>query len=197
MDFLVYLIHLVAAHPFGYMAFAIILLILLAIFTKGPKNKFQRGLFVLLLLGIPLDFLFGSYINSKLIYLAGEPGKAEVISNYQTSSQYNNQNVVGYKVLIRTQEGKIIQTSFEDDDFNVYPSHNGVSYPQQGDHFNVRYLRHFPGSFIIIANDDSPWASGLQCGDWKEKLDETRGKFEFDKSDQHLRRHISALSKII
>ena len=91
--------------------------------------------------------------------------------------------MVGYHVLIRTTTGQTIETSFEDDDFNVYPSHNRTDYPQQGDRFNVRYLKHFPGSFIIIANDDSPWAQGMQCGAWKTKLDEARSKFEFDKSN--------------
>jgi hypothetical protein len=198
MDYLIYPIHLLTAHPFCYMAIAVLLPIGMAIFTNGPKNKFQRGLYAALFLFIPVNFFLGSYINSKLIYLAGEQGAAEVVGSYNTSTRYNNHDVVGYKVLVKTKEGTTVQTSFEDDDFNVYPNHNSVSYPQQGDRFNVRYLKHFPGSFIIIANDDSPWASGLQCGDWKTKLDEARSKFEFDKNNQKFKdAYISAIRDYI
>jgi hypothetical protein len=198
MDFPVYLLHLIFAHPFAYMAVAVVFPIVMANLTKGPKNKFQRGLYVNLFLGIPLIFIFGHGINSRLIHWAGKPGKAEVISSYRTSTRYNNHDVIGYRVLIRTQEGKVIQTGFADDDFNVYPSHNSVSYPQQGDRFNVRYLEHFPGSFIIITNDDSPWALALQCGDWKHQLDEARSKFEFDRSNQQFKKaYIQAIQNYI
>ena len=130
---------------------------------------------------MPVNFIFGSYFNSKLIYLAGEPGAAVVVGSYNTSSQYNNHDVVGYHVLINTIEGKTIQTSFEDDDFNVYPSHNSVTYPQQGGHFNVRYLKHFP---VALSLWPMTTARGpCHCNVPKNKLDEARSKFEFNRSD--------------
>ncbi|MDP9078813.1 MAG: hypothetical protein M3O71_15395 [Bacteroidota bacterium] len=184
MDFLIYPVHLFTTHPFAFMTVVIVLVFVMAIFTKGPKNKLQRSLYIGLFLFIPINFIFGSAINTNLIYFAGEPGAAAVISSYATSTRYNNHDVVGYHVLIKTKEGSTVQTSFADNDFNVYPSHNGVTYPHEGDRFNVRYLKHFPGSFIIITNDDGPWASGLQCGDWKSRLNEARSKFEFDRGNQ-------------
>ena len=198
MDFPVYILHLIFAHPFAYMVVAVVFPIVMANITKGPKNNFQRGLYINLFIGIPLNFIFGHAINSRLIYAVGKPGKAEAISSYQTSTRYNNHNVVGYRVLIRAQDGKVIQTGFADDDFNVYPSHNSVSYPQQGDRFNVRYLEHFPGSFIIITNDDSPWTLALQCGGWNHQLNEARSKFEFDKSNQQFKNaYIKAIKDYI
>jgi hypothetical protein len=41
--------------------------------------------------------------------------------------------------LEHTADGKIIETNFEQDDFNVYPPHNATTYPGQGAEFTVRY----------------------------------------------------------
>jgi hypothetical protein len=45
--------------------------------------------------------------------------------------------VMGHNVLIKTADARTIETSFDYDDFNVYPPKNGVYYPQEGDAFNV------------------------------------------------------------
>ena len=64
--------------------------------------------------------------------------------------------MIGYDVLIRTADGRTFDSSFEDDDFNVYPHHNATAYPGEGDEFTVRYLQRLPADFIILGEDDSP-----------------------------------------
>jgi hypothetical protein len=98
-----------------------------------------------------------------LIYHAGVAGSAIVTASYETDVQYNRHDVRGYTVLIRTAEGRVVETGFEDDDFNGYPPHNATTYPARGDVFTVRYLKHAPRTFVIVADDDSPWAHGLRC----------------------------------
>ena len=60
MDFLAYPIHLIVAHPFGYMAVVIVWTIAMAIFSKGPKNKLQRWLYIGLFAGIPFSFILAA-----------------------------------------------------------------------------------------------------------------------------------------
>jgi hypothetical protein len=56
-----------------------------------------------------------------------------------------------------------VETGFEDDDFNVYPPHNATTYPTKNNVFTVRYLKHAPATFVIVSDDDSPWAHRLRC----------------------------------
>jgi hypothetical protein len=198
VDFLIYPIHLLTAHPFVYMV-----VFMLAIFvfgaSRGDKTKKgHRWLFILGFLSVFLNFFGGHYLNSILIYRFGEQGIARITGSYATSTQYNEHDVVGYHVLVKTPEGKTVETGFEDDDFNVYPSHNRVSYPSVGDNFNVRYLRHFPGAFVMITNDDSAWAVNLRCTQLNNALYEASQKYNFDRNKQEYRDgYIMAIQAVI
>lgn len=132
--------------------------------------------FVLFAVG---NIIFGTEVNTLLIYQFGAAGRATITGSYPTSTQYNNHNVRGYNVLIRTADRQVVETSFEDDDFNVYPPRNRVTYPDQGDEFSVRYVQSWPQEFIIIADDDSPWARGLQCGRLRRDVIQAATKRDF------------------
>ena len=125
------------------------------------------------------NLIFGTELNTLLIYQFGAAGRATITGSYATSTQYNNHNVRGYNVLIRTFDGKVVETSFEDDDFNIYPPHNRVTYPGEGDEFSVRYVQTWPQDFIIIADDDSPWAHRLRCSRLRRAVDEAAGKSSY------------------
>jgi hypothetical protein len=127
-----------------------------------------------------LNMSFGPDLSASTIYKLGETGSAQITGTFETSTQYNNHDVVGYNVLIKTAGGKIVETSFEDDDFNLYPAPDGYVYPQPGDQFNVRYLPTFPQDFVIVADDDSPWALRRKCDGLRETLLEAKRKFDFD-----------------
>ncbi len=131
-----------------------------------------------ILLGVA-NLLFGTELNSLLIYRFGAAGRATITGSYATSTQYNNHNVRGHNVLIRTADGQVVETSFEDDDFNIYPPHNRVTYPGQGDEFSVRYVQTWPKDFIIVADDDSPWAHGLRCAQLRRDVAEAGDKRGF------------------
>ncbi|CCE04725.1 hypothetical protein BRAS3843_1110013 [Bradyrhizobium sp. STM 3843] len=107
------------------------------------------------------NLIYGTELSANFIHRYGMQGQATVTGSYDTGNSYNDQRVMGHNVLIRTADAKTVETSFTDADFNVYPPANGVYYPQQGDIFNVSYIASFPQDFIIISNDDSPWARRL------------------------------------
>ncbi len=131
-----------------------------------------------------VDIFLGPNLARWVLYRCGTTGAATVTGSYATSDQYNNQNVTGYNVLIRTAAGRVVKTDFEDDDFNVYPSPwNSAVYPGPGDDFNVRYLPMFPGNFVIVANDGSPWAEQNRCRDINAAGSAAESAYDFDKTD--------------
>ncbi len=121
----------------------------------------------------------GTAIADALVYRFGAAGSAIVTGKYQTADVYNNQDVQGYNVLIGTADGKVVETGFETDDFNVYPSRNATTYPDVGDVFTVRYLPNAPKTFVIVADDDSPWAQRLRCDALSQAVSDAANKMNF------------------
>jgi hypothetical protein len=125
------------------------------------------------------NMVAGTMVANWLIYRVGAAGSATITASELTSIQYNNQNVSYHDVLLHTADGKMVETSFEDDDFNVFPSRNNVIYPGEGDKFTVRYLPNTPAHFVIISNDDSPWAKGIRCDGLMAAVSNTSEKTSF------------------
>jgi hypothetical protein len=124
----------------------------------------RRPLLIPLGIGFAVvNLIFGTWVSNALIARLGAEGRATITGSYGTSTVYNNHNVRGYDVLLKTTDGRVVETNFEDDEFNVYPSHNATTYPGKGSMFNVRYLQSFPTTFVILGEDDSPWAHDLKC----------------------------------
>jgi hypothetical protein len=157
-----------------------------AFFQRGATPSAQpaglRPTFVLAPIGIValgLNMFFGSGWADRLLHHYGTAAAATITDSYGTSTQYNNHDVMGYHVLIRTPGGKTVATHFEDDDFNVYPPHNETRYPGEGDIFTVRYLSRFPGDFVIISDDDSPWAHAGRCAELRRTRDAAVNRARF------------------
>ena len=152
---------------------------------RGARAKAQgrtSAAWMLTVSGVALglvSIMFGPWISSDLVYMAGRSASAVITGTYGTGSQYNSHDVLGHNVLIRTTPGHVTQTRFSSDQFNVYPSHNATTYPGQGAVFTVRYLPHFPKVFVIVANDDSPFARSLRCGALLDKLQEAQKRSDF------------------
>jgi hypothetical protein len=196
MDILWHIIYFLGTSPF---------LALFIAFTSVPATialgVWKRG-FAIFFAVIPvLAFLgafFGTDIAARILHAFGEKGSATITGTYGTSTVYNNHDVVGYHVLLKTADGKVVETSFEDDDFNIYPPKNSVVYPDVGDHFSVYYLRWFPKDFVIIDNDDSPWATALHCRHLNKELQEANAKYEFDRNSEAYRTaYIDSINKLL
>ncbi|MEQ5841766.1 hypothetical protein N0A02_20235 [Paraburkholderia acidicola] len=142
---------------------ALVALIFIAgAFLKGVRRHFGWSVPLVAVLAV-VNIIFGPDLGVRLIYRMGEQGQGAIASTYGTSTRYNNHRVIGYNVLLRTADGKVVETTFEDIDFNVYPPHNSTFYPHEGDEFTVRYVAGFPGDFVIVSDDDSPWAKRMRC----------------------------------
>jgi hypothetical protein len=159
-----------------------ILMPLLSIASVQPGGRGIWRPLVMIPLGIILgigNVLAGPDLAAVLIHSFGMQAQATVTGTYATGSIYNDRQVMGHNVLIRTSDGQNVETSFEDDDFNVYPPANGVTYPQDGDQFNVSHLKGYPADFVIISNDSSPWARSLRCYDLMSARRQADNKRQF------------------
>lgn len=87
---------------------------------------------------------------------------------------------MNYLIMLKKEDGSIIETSFT-------PNNKNVGYPQDGQEFTVKYLPGHPQAFIILTNDDSPYASTGECAYLGRKLNDARIKYEFDPANMENR----------
>ncbi|HVX75648.1 MAG TPA: hypothetical protein VHB49_05950 [Bradyrhizobium sp.] len=196
MDILWHVIYFLATSKFLtlFIAFLALPVVIGLSVWKGRLAKYYAVIPVLAF----LNLFFGTDVAAYAMHSFGEKGSATITGSYDTSTVYNNHNVVGYHVLLKTADGKVVETSFEDDDFNIYPPKNSVVYPGIGDHFTVYYLRWFPKDFVIVDNDDSPWATGLRCGRLRNDVQEANAKYEFDRGNAGYRSdYIALINKLL
>ncbi len=196
MDILWHVIYFLATSKFLslFLAFSSVPLIIGLSVWLGRAAIFGAVIPVLAFLSV----FFGTDVAANILHGFGEKGSATITGSYGTSTVYNDHNVVGYHVLLRTADDKVVETSFEDDDFNIYPPKNSVVYPGIGDHFTVFYLRSFPEDFVIVDNDDSPWAAGLRCSGLRDHVQEANAKYEFDRSNANYRAdYIALINKLL
>jgi len=142
-------------------------------------------------IGFPLIFGFaflGSAIATSLVHRYGVDGEGVVTGRFDTGAMYNDEPVQGYRVLVRTRGDRTVQTGFRSDTFNVYPPENGVAYPLPGVRFTARYLPDYPEDFVIIADDESPWAHSLRCSRIEGRARELTVKLQFSATDPTYRR---------
>lgn len=196
MDILWHVIYFLATSQFLVMGVSFTLLPFMIGLTIW-KMRVMKYYFIVPILAV-INMIFGTSIAVHTVHAFGEKGTATITGTYGTSTVYNNHNVVGYHVLLKTADDNVVETSFEDDDFNIYPPKNSVVYPDVGDHFSVYYLRRFPKDFIIVDNDDSPWASALRCRRLNKDMQEANAKYEFDRSSKRYRTtYIDAINKLL
>jgi hypothetical protein len=196
MDIFWHVIYFLGTSPFLCMGTAFLLLPVMIGLTIW-KTRVMKYYFIVPILAV-LNLIFGTSLAVRTVHAFGEKGTATITGTFGTSTQYNNHDVVGYDVLLKTADGKVVETSFEDDDFNIYPPKNSVVYPDVGDHFSVYYLRSFPKDFVIIDNDDSPWATALHCRHLNKDVQEANAKYEFDRGSERFRTaYIDSINRLL
>ena len=151
---------------------------------KGPR--FATIFVPVGIVALILEMFFGNSWADRLLYRYGTAAAATITDRYGTSVQYNNHNVVGYHVLIRTPRGDTVSTGFEDDDFNVYPPHNATTYPGESDIFTVRYLPILPSEFVIVSDDGSPWGRARRCAEMQRRHDAAISLAKFSRNPADL-----------
>jgi hypothetical protein len=124
---------------------------------------------------------------AELVHWFGAEGQATVTGSFDTGISYNDRRVMGHNVLIKTADARTIETSFDDDDFNVYPPKMASTIRRKATRSTSAISNAFPQDFIIISssNDDSLWAKSLRCHELNLAVREADNKQQFapDSSD--------------
>lgn len=122
--------------------------------ASGHRNRSAKflllGTVVLGMISSTLISRLGHLITVPIIYAIGVPAQGQVVSFYKTGDIYNERDVIAFKVVYPLADGKLFESSFKSNDFNVYPLRNTAHYPQVGTSFQLSYLARLPHYFIIV-----------------------------------------------
>lgn len=183
MDILFAPLYLLLAHQFLGGAVLLVLGAYAVRFLSNRQGIFRETArsygFVILLAAFLLKVFFGHGLAVRLVHVLGKDARGLVVDSYGTGTVYNNQRVEGYHVLLALADGRTVQESFRTDSFNVYPPHNATTYPAAGQHFDARYLPHFPSAFIILSDGDGGFAQDLRCDKLGRALHAAELKHQF------------------
>lgn len=190
VEFIISVLFTIAKHNiislFVFIAAGLITIYISIKFLPVKNNKplriSSRILSVILFIyGFIVNLFFGTLLVGKLVYSAGETGSAVTVSTRQTNNQYNHQWIYEHTVIIETKDGVKYETTFDDSDFNIFPSpDDGYVYPSVGEKYSVKYLKRNPKAFVIVSDDDSPYAKKLRCRNLREVYDEATRKLKYD-----------------
>lgn len=190
MDFFIELLSVLAHNRFVFLMVAVLLILLMRFLAQSKnlsnlkKKILTKGSSLLLLVTLLL-FIFGSDFANKLIYDHGEFGEGIVVEKMETGDMYNQEPVIRYVTLVKTDKGETVQTTFDSDHFNLYPdSDNTNRYPDVGLPFTVKHLKRNPKVFVIVTDDDSPYGTSRRCSDLRKKLKAAKSKLDFNPDDE-------------
>jgi hypothetical protein len=122
-------------------------------------------------------FAKGSILLGKLIYRAGDTGIAFTVSIKPTNNRIQGtcRFIDEHSIILETKDGIKYETTFEDCDANIFPDpKNTFGFPSIGEKFSVKYLKNYPKAFVIISDDDSPYAKRLRCRHLRKVYDEAK-----------------------
>ncbi len=173
MDLLIHLFAVLTRNRFLVLA----AVITLAVLGSGLRRRRAAWAALAGVAGLAC-FFAGPYLNAALLYRIGQTATAQVTGTFATWINDNDRDVKGYNVVIR-QADDIISTYFEDDELNLYPVPGSFAYPQPNESFTVRVLPGFPRDFVIVTDDDSPWARRQRCNGLSLRMSEAQQRFNF------------------
>lgn len=178
MEYFVVILSILRAHRTLTLIGGLVAIGLLGLFSK--KKKAFRFFPLVMFFGMANVFL-SQYWVDPLVYHFGKTGNAVVTHQEATNSRYNHRTVIRYYTLIKTEDGKTIETNFESWDFNIYPKpDDGYRYPNTGEKFVVRYLASYPDAFVIVADGESAYSRKNECLDIVAKMHAAQEKMKFD-----------------
>ncbi|WEJ99045.1 MAG: hypothetical protein P0Y59_19185 [Candidatus Sphingomonas phytovorans] len=115
-----------------------------------------------LFLGVPglamaaVSPFFASAVNALFLNAAGTTGSAVIVHAEETSSTLNDSPIWYYEAVVRTADGRDVETSFDTMSASIYPWRNEILIPPEGERFVVSYVPGFPRNIAIMV-DQSPY----------------------------------------
>jgi hypothetical protein len=170
------------------------LLLLMAYSKAAGRPRLRRGLraaLQLLPLLILTIFVFGRPLSRAYVLRRGRPGTGAALSSRPTFVTVNKRRVLEYRTLLKLADGRLYETSFDEQSANVYGAGEAWYHlppmPLIGQRFSVYYLPGLPHNFIILANDSrSEFGQQVQCQPLRLRYAEALQAYQFDNASPAL-----------
>lgn len=136
-----------------------------------------------------LSPLFGSAVNALFLNAVGTTGTAVIVHSEETSSTLNDNNIWYYEAVVRTADGRNVETSFDTMSASLYPWRNEIAIPPEGERFVVKYVPGFPRNIAIMV-DQSPYGLKRLIGRDRAPVDTAIAKLEAAPDDPKFREEL-------
>jgi hypothetical protein len=174
-------------HPFLalplYPAVAFAIGAVLARLTRRPGWMF---------LGVPglvagaVSPFFGSAVNAMFLNAVGTTGSAVIVHSEETSSTLNDSNIWYYQAVVRTADGRNVETDFDTMSAAIYPWRNEILIPPDGERFVVKYVPGYPRNIAIMVDQSGYGRKRLIAQDM-EPVETAAAKLEAAPDDPKFR----------
>lgn len=154
MRFLSAIFYFLSAH--SVISTLVILLLFALAGTVLARWKKQSSWHLLALLGVvvaPINIMTGHFFNSLFLKAAGVEGTGIIVQKTETDAMMNNRYIWRYDVVLKTQDGRDIATTFTTGDACIYPIRNEILIPPQGQSFVIKYVPGFERNFVIMSDE--------------------------------------------
>jgi hypothetical protein len=82
-------------------------------------------------------------------------GSAVIVHSEETSSTLNDNNIWYYQAVVRTADGRNVETDFDTMTAALYPWRNEIQVPPEGERFVVKYIPAFPRNIAIMVDQSA------------------------------------------
>lgn len=171
MKILSYILFFLNHHP----AWSFLIIILLFVFLSYVTKKWIFGVLGLLL---PMANIFCAHmLNAWFLNTFGEKSTAVITYSEQTNSTLNDAYIWDYDALVKTLEGKDVESGFSTTSAAIYPIRNRILIPPVGQLFFVKFIPGYEKNFVILS-DESLYGKMLLISKKREKVEKARRMFE-------------------
>lgn len=157
-----------------------------ALLARMTGRSGWRFLGVLGLVVAAISPFFGSAVNAMFLNAAGTVGSAVIVHSEETSSTLNDNNIWYYEAVVRTADGRDVETSFDTMTAALYPWRNEILIPPDGERFVVKYVPGYPRNIAIMV-DQSPYGHQRRIGQDREPVETAEAKLAASPDNRQFR----------
>ncbi|MCX2485037.1 hypothetical protein [Pedobacter sp. MR2016-24] len=159
--------------------------------------KLGKRFMVLTFIFSVVNFFIGPLYNAWFLAKFGTDGIAIITSAEETSSMMNEQYIWEYSLLMKTAEGKSVETQFTTSNVAIYPIRNNILIPAEKQPFVIRYIPGFEKN-IVIMSDKSDYGKRRINYDHLKVVEKEKTKYDFSPENAEFRkRYIAAMQDYI
>jgi len=165
---------------------------ILLVLWKLPK-RFMVIIFIFSFVNI----FVGQFLNAWFLAKFGTNGTAIITSSEETSSMLNEQYIWEYTALMKSEDGKSVETGFTTSTASIYPIRNSIMIPGKNQPFVVRYIPGFEKN-IVIMTDESDYGKRMINYDNLKVVEKEKSKYDFSPENLEFRKsYIAAMENYI